>query len=554
MSEELLRDRLQELDLWSGELDLWSELQELAKRARKARRAACKFSSLRAMVKATNRCPWLMTKVSKNDIKSWLCDDPSTLKLPTVQKQIFALICVLSDWADELLDSELWLGRIGLAQLKETGTLEELLKLHSQIIGDDPISPPSREREGQRPSESALPEWKAGAAVLVGVHRYEYLKNVPSIKNNVLAIRALLTSPKFGIPFDRCFTVENPTDPRLVFEALDTAFSSGAESLFFYYAGHGLAHPTTGRLLLSVSDSRKHAYYSYLEFDRLREHIADCGISRRLVILDSCYSGAGLDSLSPLAEGVTAIKGSYVLASSAATEQSLAPEGQEFTTFTGELLETLEDGTPDVGPILSAESVFKSVRQRCKDQGFPAPSRQVRDGGDMIMLMENPYWKKISELKSSLSSVEEEARKSLFELLERWVHDLGDLAASTQSFVGEDEESAARREELKRRRQAWTVMKEYKSPDNEEAQRKRKWVLRAEGIGVIVFSAIAVCLAPFCLLYDEWALYGRILGDTAFLAVSSVLSFHVHRWAKRRGYKRGFIRGMEERWKVDRKL
>ncbi|RKT08188.1 caspase domain-containing protein [Streptomyces sp. 3211.6] len=535
--------------------ELWPKLQALAASARSARRAAFKSSSLRALTKATNRCPWLLTAVSPQDIKTWIYGDPSTLELPHIPKQIYALICVLCDWADESLDHDEWIGLISLAQLREMGILEKISNLHLEFSGERQLmSLAQRLNKTQFPAASALPEWEAGAAVLVGVHSYEHLKNVNSIENNIRTLKELVTSPDFGIPLERCFIVENPTDPRMVFKALDAAFQSGAESLFFYYAGHGLAHPISGRLLLSVADSRKHAYYSYLEFDRLREHIAECGLSRRLVVIDSCYSGAGLDTLSPLADGVTAIRGSYVMTSSAATEQSLAPEGAEFTTFTGELIKALEDGVPGAGKVLSAESVFKFVKTQCEAQGFPTPSRQVRDGGDSIMLTENPFLRKEAAIESMISGIAHEDRTVLIAALEQWVKDVGHLAVLGKFVHGDDEPEAAKQEMDKRLRQAWTLLKRYKpleGSEEEASQRKadRKIRKRFATIGVAIVLTLAIALVPICIIFDVWSIYTPLMVCAIGAALTAEVSFR-----RGRDSSKAFVEGMEARWKLDRKL
>ncbi|MFE3021895.1 caspase domain-containing protein [Streptomyces sp. NPDC059256] len=234
--------------------------------------------------------------------------------------------------------------------------------------------------------------WRDGAAVIVGVHTYDHMTDVDSIRNNLLDLHALLTSPNFGIHEDRCFVVDNPTGARSVHDAIEKAVNSGARSIVFYYAGHGVAHGTSGRLLLSLADSRAHAYFTYLKFDDLREQIAESGFDRRLVILDSCYSGAALDTLSLDTSGSLAIKGTYVMASSDATVESAAPPGAQYTTFTGTLLHFLRTGLPGGPKVMDAESLYLAVRGALEERGHAQPVRQARGEGAQLLLLLNPAY------------------------------------------------------------------------------------------------------------------------------------------------------------------
>ncbi|MFE0701222.1 caspase domain-containing protein [Streptomyces sp. NPDC058872] len=280
--------------------------------------------------------------------------------------------------------------------LSEPDRMMEFIHLLSELSGCSSLPAMRELRELQTRSESreepplgSLLEWKFGAAILVGVHSYAHLGNRPAISNNLARMRDILTSPVVGIPEDRCIVLENPTDARTILEILDETARSNPSSLFFYYAGHGTPHPTTGRLLLSLSNSRPHAYYTYLKFDDLREQIAESGVGRRLVVLDSCYSGSGLDSLATFDSGLMAIKGSYVMASSGATEESLAPQGSTYTTFTGEFLRLLEDGVPGGPQVLDADSLFEAIVKSCRDNDYPVPERQARNDGSRIPLTIN---------------------------------------------------------------------------------------------------------------------------------------------------------------------
>lgn len=245
--------------------------------------------------------------------------------------------------------------------------------------------------DGEAYAPAPLDCWTAGGAVLVGVGAYDHLPAVPAIHNNLVDLRRLLVSG-FGVPPENCRVVRDPRDPKRIHAAVEEvvdAVDPARGAFLFYYAGHGRSHPSHGRLLLSMADSRERQTFSYWNFENLRDQIAECGLARRLVILDSCYSGSALDLLSGLTDSSAAIRGTYVMTSSGATEPSTAPLGARHTDFTGRILSALGSGIPDAGPVIDADALFEHVRADCLASGLPVPARQIRNDGSRIPLIRN---------------------------------------------------------------------------------------------------------------------------------------------------------------------
>nr|WSW48170.1 caspase family protein [Streptomyces sp. NBC_01001] len=133
-----------------------------------------------------------------------------------------------------------------------------------------------------------LERWRTGAAVLIGVSDYTHLPSVPSIKNNLSALTEVALMG-LGIPHSNVHTVENPTSAAQVHEKIDLAMDAAdpvSGGLFIYYAGHGWTDPRNGRLLLGLVESNQHKTWTAMEFDRLREQIADSPVGSRLLVLD----------------------------------------------------------------------------------------------------------------------------------------------------------------------------------------------------------------------------------------------------------------------------
>lgn len=238
-----------------------------------------------------------------------------------------------------------------------------------------------------------LERWRTGAAVLIGVSDYTHLPSVPSIKNNLSALTEVALTG-LGIPHGNVHTVENPTSAAQVHEKIDLAMDAAdplSGGLFIYYAGHGWTDPRNGRLLLGLVDSNQHKAWTAMEFDRIREQVADSPVGSRLLVLDSCYSGAALDTLSAGLSSASRIEGTYVMTSSDATNASRAPRGDHFTSFSGEIIRSLTDGIQGGPPLINADVLFRHVRANCQEQGWPVPSRQIGRDGDHIELMMNRW-------------------------------------------------------------------------------------------------------------------------------------------------------------------
>jgi hypothetical protein len=238
-----------------------------------------------------------------------------------------------------------------------------------------------------------IPCWRLGAATLIGVPDSIHLPPKSAIRNNIKSLSALLHEG-FGIPSTRIKVLENPKYSEQVQAAIDITMQSVDPlrgGFLLYYAGHGWTDSQTGQLLLSLQDSIPSKSFTSLRFNALREQIADSNIPVRLVILDSCYSGAALDSLSGDVASSTAIEGTFVMTSSSATTRSRALETDDYTTFTGELIKSLTSGIPNAPKIITASAIFRYIKDVCSRRGWPEPHQMARNDGADLPLMHNAW-------------------------------------------------------------------------------------------------------------------------------------------------------------------
>ncbi|MFD9413051.1 caspase family protein [Streptomyces sp. NPDC059989] len=297
-----------------------------------------------------------------------------------------------------------YLRRVALhvqAQGTDTSALTDWIRQRAETLGHSERRMWRASVEGTPPAAQGLPRpaecWRNGGAVLVGVGAYDHLPNLPAVPQNLLDLHELLVSPAFGMPEGNCRVIENPRSAAEVHEAIaDVAerLDPANGGLLFYYVGHGNSHPSHGRLLLSLAGTRETRPYTYWDFDQLRHQLIEEGPRTRLVVLDSCYSGSALDQLSTAGDAALAINGTYVMASSSATEPSSAPLGARHTAFTGQILDTLRSGIPGGTVVIDADGLFDAVRAHCLAAALPQPVRQVRADGAHIPLVHNvAHWR-----------------------------------------------------------------------------------------------------------------------------------------------------------------
>ncbi|MFF9644176.1 caspase family protein [Kitasatospora aureofaciens] len=251
--------------------------------------------------------------------------------------------------------------------------------------------------------------------VLIGADEYRNFPDLPAVHNNIGRLAELFRSPHIGgLPAGHCVTVRNPADVKEVLDTVHRAASEATDTLVVYFAGHGMRSPD-GSLYLALGHSEQgRKLYESVAFNYLRTEVLESVASRKVVILDCCYSGAALEgnmgALDEFADQ-TAIEGTYVMTASAATQAARAPVGAHLTAFTGELVNAITDGVPEAPDPLDMNSLYRYIRRRLESQGMPVPQQRAGDQGHAIALFPNK-WKPRSE------------NPTLAALREEWFHEI----------------------------------------------------------------------------------------------------------------------------------
>ncbi|MER6328447.1 caspase family protein [Streptomyces sp. NPDC001034] len=248
----------------------------------------------------------------------------------------------------------------------------------------------------------SLPDPARSRAVIIGFPSYETLDDLPAVANNVRGLQEILTSPhSWNLPAKHCVVLPSLSEPEApvsrddVLDVLHTAAAAAEDALLVYFAGHGLLSES-GELHLAVPRSDHRRLYRAVAYEDVRhELVTNCRARSRLVILDCCYSGSALTGY--MGDEVVAnraqLEGAYIMASAAKTAPALAPPGETYTAFTGELLAALEDGVPYASALLRTDEVFQHVRRQLQNARprRPVPQQRARNDGHAIVLARNRW-------------------------------------------------------------------------------------------------------------------------------------------------------------------
>lgn len=235
------------------------------------------------------------------------------------------------------------------------------------------------------------------ACVLIGVDAYTKLKELTSVRNNLTRLRSALTDKTiWGIAPERLVVVSNPETPQALVRPIREMAEQAEDTLIVYYSGHGLKDLDDDQLYLTLPDSETRRPETAVRFDLVSRALQDPGSPhRKVVILDCCYSGQVLEGMAAVDVGeqikasVTDVQGLYLMTSTAQDRRALAPRGETYTAFTGELLTILYDGVPDGPRRLDLHTLFELARVRLKKRNRPEPQEQDQNGIGTLPFVRN---------------------------------------------------------------------------------------------------------------------------------------------------------------------
>lgn len=238
-----------------------------------------------------------------------------------------------------------------------------------------------------------LPDPATSRAVLIGGSEYRHLIPLPPVAQNLKSLSTALQDPTIcGIPESNCTIVANPRFPAEFLEPVAAAAASARDTLLVYFSGHGLRDPDDPDLYMALHDSQDGRGWSAVAYHHLRSLVRASPAPRRIVILDCCFSGRAARAMGNGGQNLAMqamVDGAYILAASPGDRPALAPEGEIYTTFTGELLDLLRGGIPNGPELLDLETVYSTLKDRLRAKSKPEPRRACENQSGLLPIARN---------------------------------------------------------------------------------------------------------------------------------------------------------------------
>ena len=272
-----------------------------------------------------------------------------------------------------------------IAQLKGQDQIVALLKDWKgkpQAASASSQGAPARESDVDAPNYKS-PEDPSKFALVVGIEKYAHLPEARFAENDAAAVKRHFLA--LGVPERNLVYLTGPEASRAglakIVEAWLPRRVKADSTVFVYYSGHGAPDVKTGMAyLVPVDGDAQFLEETAYPVARLYQRLSALKSQRVIVILDSCFSGAGGRSV--LAQGirplVTKVDTGFaklgnvvVLAAAGAEEVTGVEEAQGHGLFTYQLLKGLN---AKAGPV-TLQSLFDYASPKVSD----GARRQNRD-------------------------------------------------------------------------------------------------------------------------------------------------------------------------------
>lgn len=238
-----------------------------------------------------------------------------------------------------------------------------------------------------------LPDPAASRAVLIGSAAYDHLEQLPAVAANVRDLsEALRDALLWGLAKEHCEVVSDPHNPSALLDPVHRAGYEATDTLFVYFAGHGLRDAESADLYLALRGSRENTGYTAVAYEHLRAAIRASRARRRVLVLDSCFSGRAARTLGSEGGSLAAqmaVDGAYVLTASPRDRLALAPDGELHTAFTGELLDILRLGVSGGPELIDLDTLYRALDQRLRAKNRPLPQCSRENNIGRLPLVRN---------------------------------------------------------------------------------------------------------------------------------------------------------------------
>jgi predicted HTH transcriptional regulator/tetratricopeptide (TPR) repeat protein len=251
--------------------------------------------------------------------------------------------------------------------------------------------------------------------VLIGTSKFPNdatnLPELPGVRNNVEDLRILLIDKRIiGVPEDKIISILDEPHASIAANKLADEAKAAEDTLIVYYSGHGIvgrSGEVAGKLLLSMgATTLDNAEFNSLQFSVLRNAISGSNAKKKILIIDCCFSGRALNlmgSEKSFLDECIDISGTFVIASSPANAASIAPIGEKYTAFTGELIRILKDGVENTSQVITLETLYERILAELGRKNFPKPQKaNFQNAGNIAIAFNRKYFTTVTKNTISL--------------------------------------------------------------------------------------------------------------------------------------------------------
>lgn len=245
-----------------------------------------------------------------------------------------------------------------------------------------------------------LGDYEGARVVLIGTGRHDARSDLPDVEAvapTLMDLREMYVE-RCGLPRQSVTVVHDPPNVEAFGQAITEAKEAAEGMLLIHYVGHGLV-AANGTLHLATAGSVSSGdmiRFTALPYDAVRACVAGSRAASRVVVLDCCFAGLALGSLSPdngaAVTELARIAGALVLTATGSSQLALAPAGDRHTAFSGALLGMLATGVAGGPPVFTIEEVHRQLERSLPAAGLPRPRLLLSGGVGRLIVADNPAW------------------------------------------------------------------------------------------------------------------------------------------------------------------
>lgn len=199
-------------------------------------------------------------------------------------------------------------------------------------------------------------------ALIIGINYYHYISNLSGCINDAKEVLRVLSRNGNGTKNFDCRTILVDSEDLAITRKelkimIEDLFNSKEDVVVLYFAGHGYVESSGGYIITSDCEDGDDG----VSLDEIVGFANASPATNRIIILDSCHSGAagsgfaGVQELAGIKEGVT------ILTASAAEQYSEERDGRG--VYTSLLVDALDGSAADLVGNISPGSVYAHIDQ-----------------------------------------------------------------------------------------------------------------------------------------------------------------------------------------------